>query len=265
MKKPFVFIFIVILSISLLPAGTISWKWRGNDNEVMYFRYRMDNSDWNTVESESYEVRYNTDTSIPHSFEIQQSYDGENWSESSYKEYKPFVEKLVVQKERAYSKATIRLNFIPQENVTVRNSNTGVDDYYAEYSFGFEANGTYYFNKLFGIGLSGSFNRGIKKIGEDDSFYNFGVFFVPSLRIVSNNKVEVAIKGGVGMEIEPYNGIAYIAPSYLAQIDASVFLSDNLSLAISPSFVYSKGDFLVGSKYESTTIKILSIGAAWNF
>ena len=265
MKKVIICILVLLFSISVLSAETISWKWRDNDSDVKYYRYRMDNSDWNTVESESYEVRYNTDTSIPHSFEIQQSYDGENWSESSYKEYKPFVEKLVAQKERAYSKATVRLNFIPQENVTVRNSNTGVDDYYAEYSFGFEANGTYYFNKLLGIGLSGSFNRGIKKIGEDDSFYNFGVFFVPSLKIVSNNKVEVAIKGGVGVEIEPYNGIAYIAPSYLAQIDASVFLSDNFSLAISPSFVYSKGDFLVGSKYESTTIKILSIGAAWNF
>ena len=221
--------------------------------------------DWKIVGKESYEVRYDLDSSIPHTFLIQQSYDGENWSESSYKEYKPFVEKLVSQKERAYSKATMRLNFIPQENVTVRNSNTGVDDYYAEYSFGLEANGTYYFNKLLGIGLSGSFNRGIKKIWEDDSFYNFGVFFVPSLRIVSNNKVEVAIKGGVGVEIEPYKGVAYISPSFLAQIDASVFISNHFSIAISPSVIFNRGDFLGGSTYQSSNIRILSIGASWNY
>ena len=85
MKKLLSFILILLLAASLLSAGTISWKWRSNDNDVKFYRYRMDNSDWNTVESESFEVRYDVDTTVPHSFEIQQSYDGENLSYSSYK------------------------------------------------------------------------------------------------------------------------------------------------------------------------------------
>lgn len=265
MKKPFMCILIVILSMSLLSAGTISWKWRGNDNEVKYFRYRMDNGDWNTVESESFEVRYDVDTLVSHSFEIQQSYDGHNWSYCGYKEYVPFYEIKEVKKERGYSKSTFRFNVIPQENITVRNSNTGVEDYYAEYSLGLETNATLYFNRMLGFGLSGSFNWGIKKLGGDDRFYNFGVYLVPAIRIVSNNSIEVAIKGGVGIELEPYNGIVYIAPSFLAQVDASVFLSDHISLSISPSFVFNRGDFKVGSKYESSNIRILSFGISLNY
>ena len=70
MKKVIICILVILVSISILSAETISWKWRDNDSDVKYYRYRMDNNEWNTVESESYEVRYNADTSIPHSFEI---------------------------------------------------------------------------------------------------------------------------------------------------------------------------------------------------
>lgn len=265
MKKIFISILVFLFAASLLSAGTISWKWRSNDSDVKFYRYRMDNSDWNIVGSESFEVRYDVDTSVPHSFEIQQSYDGENWSDSGYKEYVPFVEEAEAKKERGYSKSTIRMNVIPQENITVRNSNTGVDDYYAEYSFGLEANGTLYINKLLGLGISGSFNSGVKKLDGDDKFYNFGLYIVPAIRIISNNSIEVAIKGGVGVEIEPYRGIAYIAPSFIAQIDASVFITDHFSLAISPSVIFNRGDFLGGSSYQSSNIRILSIGASWNF
>ena len=51
----------------------------------------------------------------------------------------------------------------------------------------------------------------------------------------------------------------------LAQIDASVFLSDHFSFAISPSVIFNRGDFLGGSSYQSSNIRILSIGASWNF
>ena len=56
MKKFFISILVFLFAASLLSAGTISWKWRSNDSDVKFYRYRMDNSDWNTVESESFEV-----------------------------------------------------------------------------------------------------------------------------------------------------------------------------------------------------------------
>ena len=124
---------------------------------------------------------------------------------------------------------------------------------------------TLYINKLLGLGLSGSFNSGVKKLGESDKFYNFGLYLVPALRIISNNNLEVSVKGGVGVEIEPYRGVAYMAPSFLAQIDASVFLSNHFSIAISPSVIFNNGDFLGGSTYQSSNIRILSIGVSWNY
>ena len=80
-----------------------------------------------------------------------------------------------------------------------------------------------------------------------------------------DNNLEISVKGGVGVEIEPYRGVAYMAPSFLAQVDASVFLSDHFSIAISPSVIFNNGDFLGGSNYQSSNIRILSIGASWNY
>ena len=112
MKKVVVIISIVILSLPFLFADTMSWKWRGNDEEVKYFRYRVDDMDWKTVGKESYEVRYDLDSSIPHTFLIQQSYDGENWSETALNEYKPIIE-YRTEKSREYSRAVLSLNLIP--------------------------------------------------------------------------------------------------------------------------------------------------------
>ena len=171
MKKVVVIISIVILSLPFLFADTMSWKWRGNDEEVKYFRYRVDDMDWKTVGKESYEVRYDLDSSIPHTFLIQQSYDGENWSETALNEYKPIIE-YRTEKSRAYSRAVLSLNLIPQQNVTIRNANTGVEDFYAEYSYGLEANATLFLNRILGFGTSFTLNGGIKKIGQEETFLN---------------------------------------------------------------------------------------------
>ena len=116
MKKIFFVLTFLIVAASFLSAATISWKWRGNDADVMYYRYRMDGSDWKVVENESYEVRYDSDVTVPHSFEIQQSYDGINWSESKIKEFVPYVEVIKAKKERGYSKTTLRLSAVPLDS-----------------------------------------------------------------------------------------------------------------------------------------------------
>ena len=265
MKKCILVLLLFFISLSMLSAETMSWKWRSNDSEVKYYRYRVDEGEWNVVGNESFEVRYDLDSSIPHTFVIEQSYDGETWSISTIKEYTPIVEEVSVKEERGYSKSTIRLNLIPQENVTIRNSNTGVDDFYAEFAYGLEANCTLYMNKILGIGFTATLNMGKKYLGQEERFLNYGIYIVPAIRIVSNNTIEVALKGGVGMEIEPYKGVNYIAQSFIAQIDASVFLTPSFSIAISPGLIYSMSDFLSGSNYNNSTIRILSLGASYNF
>lgn len=265
MKKLFLVLILVFVSLSIVSAETISWKWRSNDSEVKYYRYRVDEGEWNTVGNESFEVKYDLDSSISHIFSIEQSYDGLLWSETAVREYVPIVEEVKAKELRAYSKSTFRFNVIPQENVTIRNANSGISDFYAEYAYGLEANGTLYLNKLLGFGLSFTYNSGKRYLGIDDWFFNMGLYIVPAIRIVSNNTLEVALKGGVGIEIEPYEGVNYIAQSFIAQIDASVFITSNFSIAISPGIVYSMGDFLTGSDYNNYTIRIINVGASWNF
>lgn len=262
MKKVVVTLSIVILSLPFLFADTMSWKWRGNDEEVNYYRYRVDDMDWKTVGKESYEVRYDLDSSIPHTFLIQQSYDGENWSETALNEYKPIIE-YRTEKSRAYSRVVLSLNLIPQQNVTIRNANTGVEDFYAEYSYGMEANATLFLNRILGFGTSFTLNGGIKKIGQEETFLNYGVYGVPTIRIVSNDTLEVSLKGGIGVEIEPYEGVSYISPSFMAGINALVPFGNHFALSISPSIVFSRQDFLGESEYEGSYIRILSVGAAW--
>ena len=222
MKKVVVILSIVILSLPFLFADTMSWKWRGNDEEVNYFRYKVDDMDWKVVGKESYEVRYDLDSSIPHTFLIQQSYDGENWSETAFNEYKPIIE-YRTEKSREYSRAVLSLNLIPQQNVTIRNANTGVEDFYAEYSYGMEANATLFLNRILGFGVSFGLNGGIKKIGQAETFLNYGVYGVPTIRIVFNDTLEVSLKGGVGVEIEPYEGVTYISPSFMIIIACFLF------------------------------------------
>ena len=262
MKKVFVIISIVILSLPFLFADTMSWKWRGNDEEVNYYRYKVDDMDWKVVGKESYEVRYDLDSSIPHTFLIQQSYDGENWSETAFNEYKPIIE-YRTEKSREYSRAVLSLNLIPQQNVTIRNANTGVEDFYAEYSYGMEANATLFLNRILGFGVSFGLNGGIKKIGQAETFLNYGIYGIPTIRIVSNDTLEVSLKGGVGVEMEPYEGVTYISPSFMAGINALVPFGNHFAFSISPSIIFSRQDFLGGSEYEGSYIRILSVGAAW--
>ena len=40
---------------------------------------------------------------------------------------------------------------------------------------------------------------------------------------------------------------------------------NHFALSISPSIVFSRQDFLGGSEYEGSYIRILSVGAAWTF
>ncbi|MBN2859910.1 MAG: hypothetical protein JXK93_06585 [Sphaerochaetaceae bacterium] len=67
---------------------TIEWSWRAADDEITVFRYRLNDQEWVRVDSSvtSY-VLEGVDEELVYRFEIQQSYDGENFSTSSTYEY----------------------------------------------------------------------------------------------------------------------------------------------------------------------------------
>ena len=67
---------------------TIEWSWRAADDEITVFRYRLNDQEWVRVDSSvtSY-VLEGVDEELVYRFEIQQSYDGENFSVPSAYEY----------------------------------------------------------------------------------------------------------------------------------------------------------------------------------
>lgn len=85
----------VLCTLGPLFAGEISimWEWEKTDEDVVAFRYQMDAQEadgWTVVESSvtSYSVGPVDDT-VSYSLYLQQSYDGETWSESGLLTYDP--------------------------------------------------------------------------------------------------------------------------------------------------------------------------------
>jgi len=89
MKRAFVVIallLVVVVSAFALDA-TVTWSWSLIDRDVNYFRYQLDGEDsakWIVVDSSVLNASFNLDVSVEHTLYLQQSYDGSNWSLSSY-------------------------------------------------------------------------------------------------------------------------------------------------------------------------------------
>ena len=57
------------------------FSWENNDDEISFFRWRVDGGEWNTVDSSSHQIRITLASNGRHIFEVCGSYDGMNWSE----------------------------------------------------------------------------------------------------------------------------------------------------------------------------------------
>ena len=97
MRKIIALAAVLLLSMSCLFAlqGLVTWTWFENDPNVEYFRYQLDGEEedkWTVVDWSVNEVTLILDITEVHELHLQQSYDGENWSESSIVESEVFAE-----------------------------------------------------------------------------------------------------------------------------------------------------------------------------
>lgn len=97
MRKLIVLAILLLFSMGALFAltGLVTWTWFENDPNVEYFRYQIDGEDeanWTVVDWSVNEVTLLLDITVMHELHLQQSYDGENWSESSIVESEVFTE-----------------------------------------------------------------------------------------------------------------------------------------------------------------------------
>ncbi len=84
---PIVFLLLIALSGAWALDGIVTWIWYENDPNVSYYRYQLDGEDddnWTVVEWNVNEVTLELDVSVEHVLYLQQSYDGEVWSVSSF-------------------------------------------------------------------------------------------------------------------------------------------------------------------------------------
>ncbi len=79
-------ILLFAMSCAFALDGIVTWVWYVNDWDVQYYRYQVDGEDddkWTVVDWDVNEVTLELDVSVVHTLYLQQSYDGEIWSESS--------------------------------------------------------------------------------------------------------------------------------------------------------------------------------------
>lgn len=102
MKRTFAFLVMAFVAVAFCFAldGNVTWYWFENDYNVEYYRYQLDgefDGFWTVVDWSVTEVTLTVDVTEVHTLYLQQSYDGENWSESSFIDSEVFVEEEPVE------------------------------------------------------------------------------------------------------------------------------------------------------------------------
>lgn len=84
--KRFVLLALICLVIPNMAvfAHTLNWNWLSYDRDVEFFRYRLDDNEWNVVESDvtSFSLE-DLPSGESHTLFLECSFDGENWSETA--------------------------------------------------------------------------------------------------------------------------------------------------------------------------------------
>ena len=88
MKKILSILLLLLVSVSLFAVElNMDWTWETNDEEVKFFRFQLNGEDeslWTVVDSSVTTYSENgLDGTKTNTFYLQQSYDGNNWSESA--------------------------------------------------------------------------------------------------------------------------------------------------------------------------------------
>lgn len=87
MKKTFLaLILLLVAGVAFALEGAVTWMWYVNDDNVRFYRYQLDGEDpdmWTVVDDYIDEVTLDVDLTVEHVLYLQQSYDGEHWSNSS--------------------------------------------------------------------------------------------------------------------------------------------------------------------------------------
>ncbi len=127
MKKLLLCLALALICMASLFAvqAYVTWTWFENDSDVQFYRYQLDaqNDDgWTVVGSDINEITLLLDVSQVHSLYLQQSYDGQLWSESSVVESEIFTDfgnNNAVAEEELFQEEEVQPAAEPEKSVAV--------------------------------------------------------------------------------------------------------------------------------------------------
>ena len=116
MKKVFIIAVLFFITLSLFATETI-WMWDHNDSEVNFFRYSTTYDDkWRVVPSDHYSIKLDSGDIDDYEFYLQQSYDGEIWSDSAIALHGSIKDQTVVNKAIKEKGLVLSLQLVPFES-----------------------------------------------------------------------------------------------------------------------------------------------------
>lgn len=268
--KRILVLLVVLFALSSLFASETIWLWNRNDNNVKFYRYKTSFDDnWRVVPADHYNVLIQNGDILEYDFFLQQSYDGENWSESSTKHHiVEGNETPLISKGSNNNGLVLSLQLVPFESYIATKPHDSRVEKKTEYSLGIDGEVSYFFEK-FGFGAMVSANIGWEEFSLIPLSYNKeriygGAYLTLLYRILDGKRFVILSELGFGTNFEVISNDSYLSPSILIAIEGGIRLNDNVTLSMKPSFISSFGSWN-GGEYASFVIKTISIGSSYRF
>lgn len=268
--KRVLIVLIFILTISSLFATETIWMWDHNDSEVNFFRYSTSfDEKWRVVPSDHYSVKLDSGDIDDYEFFLQQSYDGEIWSDSTIALHGSLKDQAVVNKAIKEKGLVLSLQLVPFESYIATKPHDSRTEKKTAYSFGVDGEVSYFFG-TFGIGAQVGINMG----WEEFSFNPFtiakeriygGAYLTLSYKILDGTRFVILSQVGFGTNFELINNQTYLAPSVLVALEGGIRINEDVTISMKPSFIASFGSWNGQEEYTSFVIETVSIGTSYRF
>ena len=269
MRRFVSFVLMFFIAISLFATETI-WMWDHNDSEVSFFRYSTSfDEKWRVVPSDHYSVKLDSGDVDDYEFYLQQSYDGEIWSDSAIALHGSLKDQVLVNKTIKEKGLVLSLQLVPFESYIATKPHDSRVEKKTAYSFGVDGEVSYFFG-TFGVGAQVGINMGWEEFAFNpftiakERIYG-GAYLTLSYKILDGTRFVILSQVGFGTNFELINNQAYLAPSVLVALEGGIRINENVTISMKPSFIASLGSWNGQEEYTSFVIKTVSLGTSYRF
>ena len=268
--KKILIVLIFLFTISFLFATETIWMWDHNDSEVSFFRYSTSfDEKWRVVPSDHYSIKLDSGDIDDYEFYLQQSYDGEIWSDSAIALHGSIKDQAVVNKAIKEKGLVLSLQLVPFESYIATKPHNLSYEVKTAYSFGLDGEVSYFFG-TFGVGAQVGINMGWEEFAFNpfaiakERIYG-GAYLTLSYKILDGTRFVILSQVGFGTNFELINNQMYLAPSVLVALEGGIRINEDVTISMKPSLIASFGSWKGQEEYTSFVIKSVSLGTSYRF